>query len=572
MGERFVPNAASLVPRASRPRLVESSRAEHGRDARATGAGRLRYAALMVCLAFSATCAAGELRADPLPNSDKPDPFDTAVKEGRDLFKKKLYVEALDRFALALTLKPEDRETAMLAGMAAFWARNPQRALEFWNELLDSAKRNTVDEFEIETQRVMALYAMRQVEAAEQVVERIYELRRKVPALKSTDGYVREHIFLKDPAATPAQRNEKIMRVGCREIFDERNEAQRVWIFAVVAQSEKDEPLIKRYSVESAALPGGEAGYIFAEDSAAAGRRTFKRWLQKPAYAEVRTLMLQALFGKVQPLDGKPIAAAPAHVADPAKKTPGDPAETSVRPPKADPPVPVQRIFTEQELGLAARVNALTAEPAAQQILAAAARLRETDFDVTRLTRLSLSDPAMAARYLEELKTRAPFAQEDAAELVDLLSKARPEILAETFGKLGKLGPRHAYLDYALLTGLNTRGRDLAAGFLRECQKSPDFMVRQTAALMLARAGEKKALALLFKEAEAADTLTSGILHDSLIELLGKVFPPPPPAGNDTALKDWKREIAKWWQQNEKKVNAERDRAAGDAYYKVDGK
>jgi tetratricopeptide (TPR) repeat protein len=508
----------------------------------------------------------GEEKPEPQPKTEKADPFDTAVKEGRELFKKKLYVESLDRFALALTLKPENREAAMLAGMAAFWARNPQRALEFWTELLDTAKRNSVEEFEIETQRVMALYAMKQVDAAETVVDRIYELRRKLPALKSVDGFVREHIFLKDPSAPADKRNEKILRIGCKEVFDERNEAQRVWIFAVVAQSEKDEPLVKRYTVESSALPGGEAGYVFVEDSSA-GRRTFKRWLQKPQYPEVRTLLLHAVYGKVQPIEAPPAVAA----TDPAKKTPGTP-DDKTPPKKLDTPEVSARIFTEQELGMAARVAQMTADPGAQQILTVAARLRETDFDVTKLTRLSLSDPQLAARYLEELKPRAPFAQEDAAELVDLISKARPEILAEAFTKLNKLGPRQPYLDYALLTGLNTRGRELAAAFLRECQKSPDLMVRQTAALMFGRAGEKKALNLLFKEVETADALVSGVLYDSLTELLGKVFPAPPPPGNDAALKEWKQTVAKWWQQNEKKVSIFQDRAASDVYFKVEGK
>ena len=537
------------------------------------------FAMSAMLLGLSGLCGAGEPANDTPPpargktdaaKDEKVDPFDTAVKEGRDLFKKKLFVEALDRFALALTLKPENRDAAMLAGLAAFWARNPQRALEFWNELLDTAKRNTVEEFEIEAQRVMALYAMKQVEAAEAVVERIYELRRKVPALKSVDGYVREQIFIKDPAAAPAVRNEKILRIGCKESFDERNEAQRLWIFAVVAQSEKDEPLLKRLTVETAVLPGGEAGYILAEDSNA-GRRVFKRWLQKPQYPEVRTLLLQAVTGKVQPIEG----AAPtvATTPDPAKKSPDGPPESLGAPPKKlDAPESSLRIFNEQEMILAERAKTLSADPAAQQVLTIAARLREVDLDVTRLTRLSLSDPLMAGRYLDELKAKAPYAQEDAADLVDQISKAKPVILAEVFLKLNKLGPRLAYLDYALLTGLNTRGRELAPSFLKECQKSPDFMVRQTAALMLARAGGKKALGFLFKEVETADALVSGVLYDSLSELLGKVFPAPPPPGNDPALKDWKHEAVKWWQQNEKKVTVFPDRAAADAYFKVDGK
>jgi len=531
-----------------------------------------------ILLGLGGFCGAGEPANDApppfrgktdAPKDEKVDPFDTAVKEGRELFKKKLFVEALDRFALALTLKPENRDAAMLAGLAAFWARNPHRALEFWNELLDTAKRNTVEEFEIEAQRVMALYALKQFEAAEAVVERIYELRRKVPALKSVDGYVREQIFIKDPAAPRAERNEKILRIGCKETFDERNEAQRLWIFAVVAQSEKDEPLLKRLTVETAVLPGGEAGYILAEDSGA-GRRVYKRWLQKPQYPEVRTLLLQAVTGKVQPIEG---AAAVATTPDPVKKSPEGPPEHSVAPPKKlDAPESALRIFNEQEMILAERAKTLSADPAAQQVLTIAARLREVDLDVTRLTRLSLSDPQMAGRYLDELKTKAPYAQEDAADLVDQISKAKPVILAEVFLKLNKLGPRLAYLDYALLTGLNTRGRELAQSFLKECQKSPDLMVRQTAALMFARAGEKKALGLLFKEVEAADALVSGVLYDSLSELLGKVFPAPPPPGNDAALKDWKHDAAKWWQQNEKKLSVWQDRAAEDAYFKIEGK
>jgi len=484
------------------------------------------------------------------------DPAALSIKRGRELFKERRFIEALDQFALALTLKPDDRDTAFLAGVSAYWARMPERAIEFYNELLDTAPRNSQEEWKLETQRIMALYQLNQIEVAEQVAERIYELRQKVPALKSNDGFVREHLFVRERVTEQQKEGagvvdmQRLLRIGCYEVFDDRKEAQNVYAFPITVHSAKDDPLIKRLVVTSNVLPSGEAGYILTEEGAE-DRTVFKRWLQRPPYAEVRALVLQALKGEVQPLE--------------QKKKPEALAPSAGAPPSADAP-PFERVFTNGELAAAAKIAALALDAKAAQILTLAGRLREVDLDITRLTRLSLSDPAMAERYLGELKTRAPYSREDAAELVDLISKAKPDQLAVAFEKLPKIGPRRPYLDYVLLTGLNTRGADFFGTLLKECQRSADFMVRHTAALMLARGGDKKSVAQLIKELETADELACSIVQDSLVELLGNVIGKPPP-GSDLALSKWKADVAQWWQHAERKFTFAEQRRNHEPYW-----
>ncbi|MCY3023584.1 MAG: hypothetical protein NTW87_31780 [Planctomycetota bacterium] len=197
-----------------------------------------------------------------------------------------------------------------------------------------------------------------------------------------------------------------------------------------------------------------------------------------------------------------------------------------------------------------------------------AARLHSVEFDVTRLSRLSLTDKLLAERLLGDLNAKAPFAQEDAAELVDLISKAKAEHVREACSKLGRLGPRQPYLDYALLTAFNTRGRDVPQALLKDLAKSPDFMVRQTAALLLGRSGDKRGLALLFKELEQTDALGGAILQGSIEELAGPVLGAPPPAraasvgaglndAEEQAFKAWQQKAAKWWQEHGGKLSFE---------------
>jgi hypothetical protein len=177
------------------------------------------------------------------------------------------------------------------------------------------------------------------------------------------------------------------------------------------------------------------------------------------------------------------------------------------------------------------------------------------------LTRLSLRDKLLAENKLGELNAKAPFAQEDAAELVELISKAKAEHVREACEKLSRLGARQPYLDYALLTAFTTRGRDVPVGLLKEQLKSRDFMVRQTAALLLARAGDQRGLAQLFKEIESADALGCTILKGSIEELVSAGLGAPPEARSfvpgcglnadeEVALKLWQQKASAWWHKN----------------------
>jgi len=524
-----------------------------------------------------------------------PDPVAIAVKKAREFFKERKFIEALDQFALALTLKPEDRDTAFMAGVAAYWSRQPARAMEFWNELLDTAPRNSREEWKLETHRIMALYQLNQHDAAEAVAERIYDLHKRFMVQRASgtagaddsvfsDGFVREHIFLTE-RVTEQDRNgagvkdmQRVLRVGCWEVFDDRKEAQNIFAFPVTVHSAKDDPLIKRLVVAVSVLPGGEAGYVLTEEGGE-DRTVYKRWLQRPPYAEVRTLVLQALKGKAVPLAQTKKAPAPAaaesktpvasgKVSAPQSEAPSDVRQAEAPPAAPQPEAPKERLFTQAELGSAAKVMALGLETQAAQILTLAGRLREVDLDITKLTRLSLSDPQLAERYLEEMKAKSPYAQEDAAELVDFIAKAKSEHLAAAMEKLPKIGARTPYLDYVLLTALNTRGKDMYASLLKECQSSGDFMVRHTASLMLSRSGDKKAIGHLVRELTAADELASNIVQDSLVELVGNDIAEPPP-GSGPALKKWKSDVAQWWNQNERKLAFNEQRRESDPYWKT---
>ena len=523
-----------------------------------TGFARFLSCSLLLPLAF---VLAGEAAAEtaPTPAAPKPafDPVEVQLNAGRECFRKRDYAAAFEKFSQALALKPAHREARFLAGLAAYWAKRPEQALEYWNGSLDSAPRGSAEEWRLETSRVMALFALGQLDAAEQVVARLYELRQKVAEAKKAQGFVRENLQIAD------------CRVGCWEVFDERHEAQEIWSFPVVALAPADEPIVACLGVAPALLPDGKAGVVLNEE----GRgytRVYKHWAQRPSYAEVRAVLLDVLQGKVQPLEEKkadnadtfPSAAAeallPWHAGSRSQQQRAAPGSQQPGPP---PGRPKQRILSEVELGSALKVQALGLDAEAASILTVAARLRDIEFDVTRLTRLSLTDKLLAERCLGELKAKAPFAPEDAAELVELLSKAKAEHVRAACEKLSKLGARQPYLDYALLTAFTTRGRDVPTAFLKDSLKSRDFMVRQTAALLLARAGDLRGLTQLFKELESADALGCTILLGSIEELVSTELGAPPAArsasagaglneAEELALKAWQQKAAAWWREN----------------------
>ena len=506
-------------------------------------------AAVILCAA--SLCGADATPERPAPAPPPLSPVDAHLKAGREFFQKKHYVDALGEFSAALLLKPDHKDARFLAGLAAYWSRQPDVALEYWNALLDKAKRKTAEEWEIERHRVMALSALGQFDAAEQVVARLYELRRDVKLKAALDarGFVREHLYVKD------------YRAGCWEVFDDRGEVQELWTFPVVFKLADEGAKVKLLAVQAMALPGGGVGYTLTEEGAGY-RRTYKRWLKRPDYSEVRALVLQALEGSLKPLE-QTVVENPGEFA--ADKPAGD--RPKPEKPAPTPAAPV-RVWTEKEQSLAGQVQALGLAPEVARMLTIAARLRDVEFDVTRLSRLSLTDPELAKRHLTGLERRSPYAQEDAAELVDLMSRAKPEHLEALYAQLPKLGARQAYLEFVLLTAMNTRGEKIPDARLRQTLASPDFMVRQTAALIAARQGDAQGLALLFKALEKADWPASSILGVSLEELLGNALTALPRDSEDEdALKKWQKQAARWWKDYAGVLKYTADPKPGQPYW-----
>ena len=130
---------------------------------------------------------------------------------------------------------------------------------------------------------------------------------------------------------------------------------------------------------------------------------------------------------------------------------------------------------------------------------------------------------------MQQLAKKAPFAQDDAAALLKLISQAKSKELEAVWTALPKLGERHPYLDFVLLTALDSRGKDVPDAWLQPLLDSADFMVRRTAAMLAARQGDKEALGLLFDEVKKADWAACSILSISLAELLGGVLARRPP-------------------------------------------
>ncbi|MCY3023583.1 MAG: hypothetical protein NTW87_31775 [Planctomycetota bacterium] len=249
---------------------------------------------LTCCLLPCLFAVASETIPEPAPRPPAatlpPDPVEANIKAGRELFQKRQYAAAFEKFTLALAIKPKHRDARFLAGLAAYWARRPDEALEFWNRLLDTAVRNSDEEWLLETHRVQALYALNQVEAAEQVVARIYELRSKAPAGRKARGFVREHVYVGNS------------RLGCWEAFDEKGEVQDQWSLPVTALKLPDEPVVARLYVTAAPLPAGGNGFVFAEEGLDYNR-IYRRWNQRPEYGEVRALLTQVCQGKLAPLE-----------------------------------------------------------------------------------------------------------------------------------------------------------------------------------------------------------------------------------------------------------------------------
>ena len=175
----------------------------------------------------------------------------------------------------------------------------------------------------------------------------------------------------------------------------------------------------------------------------------------------------------------------------------------------------------------------------------------------------------MGIKCLQELHETAPSAQNDATELVDLLSTAKAGQVDALLAELTKLGPSKPYLEFTLLTAMNTRGQNVRPELLSEFAKSSDFMVRQTACLIGARQGNRLDLSNLFNELMNADGIGCCILYGSLEELIGAaVEPPPPPAQKDgKTINEWKQQAMNWREAHIKNLIYTKEIKPGQAFW-----
>jgi hypothetical protein len=465
------------------------------------------------------------------------------LKIGQELLRLKAYLEALRSFNSALALEPGNKEARLYAGWAAYWLRKPTEALGYWSVLLDGAKRNSEEEWELECGRVLALSALDQ-EAAEQVVARLYEMRRegKPKIAAEAQGFLREHLY--------AGR----LRAACWEVFDERHDAPHPWTFNVTMEKSNEDVTVRALAVRTAALPGGGKGYALTEEGADY-HCVYKYWPACPEYQEVHELVLKALSNSIRPLE-RSAAANTGHFAreaEPIKQ-----------------PLPQERTFSDKEQALAARIESFGLGPEPTRMLKIVSRLRENSFDVSNYARLSLVNPKQADELLAQLTQKAPFVQEDAYTLADLITQAKQDSLVAVWMALPRLGERSAYLDFALAMGLSTRSQKIPADFLQPLLESSDFMARQTAALLKARQGGKEGLELLFKDLGRADWAFSSLLNISLEDLVGKalgMFPPDPK--DETALQAWQKGALDWWKQNGASLRFAAKSKTGQAYWRV---
>ena len=546
------------------------------------------------CLLLLALSVAGA-DAPPAPppaSADSQPAFEAHIKAGREFFQDRRYTEALKEFAAAIQLQPKHHDARMFGGLSAYWGRQPELALECWNPLLDAAPRNSNDEWEIDRQRVMALSALGETDAAESVVDRLYEIRRgkKAPAALSAKGFVREHFYFGN------------LRVGVWEVFDERNEMPEQWTFPVTqiippgkvakGNSTPDlEPLLKRYTVESTLLPGGGPGYQFTEYGPGY-KKIYKHWTQKPAYTEVRPLIAQVMNLTLAPIGAEKLenqndfAAAPEDPKTVAvAPKPGPVPAPDAHSPTADPKTPAPTPPTpaaaadapkskeaEREDEIARGLTASGFDPDVTRMLTLVTLLKEVKFDVTRAARLSQTDPGLAEKEVQALNLSAPHAQERAGELVELISKAKPPQVQSVLREAAKLQKREPYLDFVLLTAMNTRGSDFSETLLIEDLKHSDFMIRQTTSLLIGRMGDLRGLHQLFDDLKTADAPGCAILDVALEELLGDALGPVPQLGlekTDALVKSWKENAAKWWSKHHDKLEFSKDPKTGEAVWKA---
>jgi hypothetical protein len=479
-------------------------------------------------------------------------------KAGRDAFGKGDYAAALAHFRQAKTLYPEDEPVAVLAGIAAYWNREPRAALDCLLPIAKETQAGSPKEWVIVRHLILAWHGVGDDQRAAECVQRLYQLRSKAryPQAREAKGFSRQHIWL-------GKR-----RVGVWEVFDERGELPRVWEYQVMeTDAGGKEKQVALLAIELEPRPDGKARYVLVERKGR--RRVYKRWLVKPGYGEARDVALAAIKGELKALDaGTSVAGGRDQPATKAasKKGPAEPKKPVEATPKRRETTPGERERLKQ-------LVALKLSPAATRILAVAARLADVDFDVSRYVRLSVSDPAAARKFeAENLTQRFPHATADASDLVQYVASAKVADCIEAYRHVDVVVPagKAEYARYVLLTALNTRGGKAPVEFLSSCLKSSDFVVRQTAALLLARGGRREGVEALFKELievgegrEANEV--SQIVSYYLEELLGRVLGVCPL--DDGA--PWRKAALAWWKENGPKLEYAKDAKPGQAFWRV---
>ena len=478
------------------------------------------------------------------------------VKAGRAAFAKRNYAEALTHFRDAMKLFPDNSYAPLIAGVAAYWNREPRTALEYWKPLAEKAQEGSPREWEAMRHLVLAHHGLKEDEEAEKCAQRLYALRAKTRLAQALEakGFTRQHYWL-------GKR-----RVGVWEVFDERGELPRVWEYEVIDLDPEGEKVLARLAVELESRADGKVNYALVELDKR--RRVHKRWPAKPKYIEARDAALEAIKGRLKYLDaGTSVADGP----DPATKKADTKKETV--PEKKAEPATKKRVATPDEKELLKKIVDLKLSPAATRILAVAARLADVDFDVSRYVRLSVSDPAAARKFeAQYLTKRYPHATSDASDLVQYIASAKAPDCAEAFKHVGTVvaGPEAEYARYVLLTALNTRGGKPPVDYLTTCLGSEDFVVRQTAALLLARGGKKEGLEALFKEIASAGegqaaNEVSRIVSFYLEELIGSALGSCP-------LDDggpWRDAALAWWKTNGPKLGYVQGAPAGEPMWRV---
>jgi len=486
-----------------------------------------KFVLAFVCAAHFALAA-----QEPPP---APVDFDTHIKSGRQLFTQKKYAEALVEFRAAAELKPEHRLARLLAGLAAYWNRDPKSALAYWDTLLASVAKPSAEEWELTKDRVMALTELGQQEPANAAIARLHELRSaaRLPEALAAKGFTREHFYTGN------------LRVGAWELFDEKGEIARAWEFPVADLKAKTEEPVKTYALELVPLDNGKPGYALFE-LAGENRKTLKRWPAKPPYAEVRELVLAALESRLPPEIAPPTP--------PEQITPIGPAKP-------------KRQLTESEITRMQKGVKPEYSKDTSRLLQTVAHLAEVDFDLTKFTVLSVTDPAQAKAYHDEFSKRAPFADDDSSNLVKFYAQAGPKDIEVFYTGLPAIleGSKSELARFAILTAINTRGGAFPDEFLSDCLSSPDFMVRQTGAQLLGRAGNRKGLPALFRELHKADPPRTQLLAIALDDLLGPVLGDKPgEAAEDSAA--WRKNAQSWWAKNASKLRFNKD---GDPLWQV---